>query len=567
APKTWTVSAQPIAAQVEELYGESYISELCRSMEDSEITFIFSHETVTVQPGETADVTVTIELTEKGRDALSVFPNGIYVEGFIRLSGDDAASLGLPYLGFYGDWADAPIFDSTMYDDADSFMAESAMAQMDYNGDGNYLGVNAITGNARAEWISYASRTAGYFMITPMQGLLRAPKEIYYAAFSNADLENAVYAVGFGNTYKSFYYASGGFIYTDFVNWADSWQPIGGDEETGYYYLEDGPYTYRIDARVDGEEEYQTSTYPIFIDNAGPTVVDHTYAEVDGKPTLTVRVTDNHFVMAAQLVDEDFTTALSDIVAVEETELGTVTTLTFDLTEIQADGYKLCRLNLVDYAWNETLTDVFSTVSQDIQPHTISLSPYQITASVDSRDSEIYAYIDPANAVDQTLTWSSTDESVARIASVSEDTHSAVIDYVGPGQCEIRATAVNGVYGACPVSIARPAADEWPSDNIIRKDGYYTIPADLNTTVTITDDAQKVWLTGAESNTLENPYENLSVDIKNAGLKLTIENLHLKNGISYNSANGINFMGEGNTRTLAGENSVALADYSSSASI
>ena len=561
-PKTWTVSANPIAAQVEELYGESYISELCRAMDESEITFTFSAETVTVQPGETADVTVTIELTEQGKQALSVFPNGIYVEGFVRLTGDDAASLGLPYLGFYGDWADAPIFDSTMYDDEDSFMAESAMAQMDYNGDGNYLGVNAITGNARAEWISYASRTAGYYLITPMQGLLRAPKEIYYAAFSNSDLENAVYEVGYGNTYKSFYYSSGGFIYTDFVNWADSWQPIAGTEEEGYYYLEDGPYTYRIDARIDGEEEFQTSEYPIFIDNEGPTVVDHTYAEVDGKPTLTVRVTDNHYVMAAQLVDEDYTKALSDIVAVEETELGTVTTLTFDLTDVQADGYKLCRLNLVDYAWNETLTDVFSTVSQDIQPHTISLSPYQITASVDSRDSEIVAYIDPANAVDQTLVWSSTDESVARIASVSEDTHSAVIDYVGPGECEIRATAANGVYGACPVSIATPASSQWPSDNTIRQDGYYTIPENLNTTVTITDDAQKVWLTGAEGNDQENPYENLSIDSKNAALELTIENLHLKNG-----ANGINFVGEGNTLTLAGENSVTLADYGSTAAV
>ena len=95
-PKTWTVSADPIAAQVEEFYGESYISELCRAMEESEISFTFSQETVTVQPGETADVTVTIELTEQGKQALSVFPNGIYVEGFVRLTGDDAASLGLP---------------------------------------------------------------------------------------------------------------------------------------------------------------------------------------------------------------------------------------------------------------------------------------------------------------------------------------------------------------------------------------------------------------------------------------------------------------------------------------
>ena len=562
--KTWTISAQPIAAQVEEIYGENYISELCRAMNEDEITFDFSAETVTVQPGQTADITVTITLTAKGKQALSVFPNGIYVEGFIRLTGDDAASLGLPYLGFYGDWADAPIFDSTMYDDVDSFIVESAIAQMDYNGNGNYLGINAITGNTNADWISYASRTAGYYLVTPMQGLLRAPKEIWYTAYSNEDLENPVYGVGYGNTYKSFYYTSGGYIYSDFVQWSDSWQPIGGDDEYGYYYLDDGAYTYRIDARIDGEEEYQTSTYPIFIDNEAPVILGHTYEVIDGTPWLTIRVSDNHFVMAAQLVDEDYTKALSGIVAVEETELGAVTELKFDLTDVQADGYKLCRLDLYDYAWNELLSDVISTVSQDIEPQTISLSPYVITASVTSNDSEIVAYIDPANAVNQELTWHSTDESVAKVASVSEDTHSIMVDYVGPGSCQIVATAVNGVQGICEISIAKPTKS-WPSDNVIREDGWYEIPANLNTTVTITDNAHNVSLAGA--NSAANPYSNLVIKSQNDNLALTIENLHLMNGVNYSYDNGILFTGTGNTLRLVGENSIALADYSSVAAI
>ena len=564
--KTWNVSLDPIAAQSETHYGQEYISELCRAMEENELNVTFSAETVTVQPGQSADVTVTIELTESGKQALAVFPNGIYVEGFVRLTGDDAAALGLPYLGFYGDWADAPIFDTTMYDDEASFIAESSMAQMDYNGSGNYLGINAITGNARAEWISYASRTAGYYMITPMQGLLRAPKEIWYTASSDADPENPVYVMGYGNTYKSFYYASGGYIYTDFVTWADSWQPIGGNDDDGYYYLEDGPYTYRIEARIDGEEEYQTSEYPVFIDNEAPSIVDHTYAVVNGRPTLTIRVTDNHYVMAAQLVDENFTKALSGIIAVEETELGAITTLTFDLTDAQADGYKMCRLDLYDYAWNEHLSDLMSTTSQDIEPQVVNINEYTVTASVDSRNMEMHAMVDPANAVNKTLVWSSTNEAVAKVVAVSEDTMTAEIDFVGPGDCEIRATAVNGVYGAASVSVAKPA-NYWPSDNVIRQDGYYTIPANLNTTVTITDDAHNVWITGAEENTQSAPYQNLSIDSLNSELHLTIENLHLSNGHSYNSANGIDFTGTGNTLTLAGENSVTLADYGSSAAI
>jgi len=564
--KTYNISLDPIAAQTEEHYGKAYISELCRSMTGEELTVTISEETVTVRPGETADVSVAISLTDAGKQALSVFPNGIFVEGFLRLTSDDAVSLGLPYLGFYGDWADAPIFDSTMYDDETAFMAESAMAQMDYNGNGNYLGINAITGNARAEWISYGSRNAGYYLVTPMQGLLRAPKDIWYTAVSDADPENPVYVMAYENTYKSFYYASGDFVYTDFVPWADSWQPIDGNDELGYWYLDDGPYTYRIEARIDGQDEYQRSEYPIYIDNEAPTVVDHTYEVVEGKPILTVRVTDNHFVMAAQLVDESFTKALSAIIAVEETELGAVTTLTFDLTDVQADGYKMCRLDLYDYAWNEYLSDLMSTTSQDIEPQVVQINEYTVTANIDSNNMEMHAIVDPDNAVNKTLTWSSTDESVAKIVSVSEDTMTAQIDFVGPGSCEIRATAVNGVYGAASVTVSKPAT-EWPEDNVIRKDGYYTIPEDLSTTVTITDDAHKVWLTGAAGNTQAAPYQNLTIDSLNEELHLTLENLHLHNGVNYSYANGIDFLGSGNTLTLVGENSVSLADYSSSASI
>ncbi len=567
--KTWDIAIDPIAAQTEEHYGKTYISELCRRLEEDELNVTFSADSVTVQPGETADVTVSIELTEAGKEALSVFPNGIYVEGFVRLTGDDAAALGLPYLGFYGDWADAPIFDSTMYDEEPSFMAESALAQMDYNGSGNYLGVNAITGNARAEWISYASRTAGYYLITPMQGLLRAPKEIWYTAVSDADPENPVYVMAYENTYKSFYYSAGGYIYTDFVNWADSWQPIAGDDDQGYWYLEDGPYTYRIEAKIDGQDEYQTSEYPIYIDNEAPSIVDHTYSVIDGVPTLTVRVTDNHYVMAAQLVSEDFTSALSPIIAVEESELGAITTLTFDLTDVQADGYQTCRLDIYDYAWNEHLSDIMSTTSQDILPQVVSINEYMITANIDSNNMEMHAIVDPDNAVDKTLTWSSTNEDVVKIVSVSDDTLTAEIDFVGPGSCEIRATAVNGVYGSASVTVSAPTTS-WPSDNVIRRDGYYTIPENLNnTTVTITDDAHNVRLTGAAGNTQDNPYQNLAIDSLNSQLNLTIEGLHLSNGMAsdYTYPNGIDFTGVGNTLTLVGENSVHGQDYGSAASI
>jgi subtilisin family serine protease len=361
AARTYTISVDPVAAQVETIGGRDYISELCRNMTTQELDVTLSAESVTVRPGDSVGVNVQLELTEAGREAMAVFPNGIYVEGFVRLEGNDGTLLGLPYLGFYGDWDAAPIFDSTIYDGQDAFMDQSAMAMMDYNGNGSYMGVNAVTGNARPEWISYASRSAGYYLITPVSGLLRAPGEIRYTAAPAEDPGKPVYAVGYENISKTFHDTSGERIYTNFVAWEDAWQPIGEDADGDYCYLADGWYNYTIQARMKGGEACQTQTYPIYIDNQAPRVLSHSYAVMDGTPWLTVEVTDNHFVMAAQLLSGDCSTALSAVTAVEETEEGTVTRLRFDLSPAREQGVELCRLELYDYAGNQTLSDVYRT--------------------------------------------------------------------------------------------------------------------------------------------------------------------------------------------------------------
>lgn len=46
----------------------------------------------------------------------------MYVEGFVSLKGADTTkvTIGLPYLAFYGDWTDAPLFDYSTYELAES---------------------------------------------------------------------------------------------------------------------------------------------------------------------------------------------------------------------------------------------------------------------------------------------------------------------------------------------------------------------------------------------------------------------------------------------------------------
>lgn len=62
----------------------------------------------------TAAVTVQIQLGEDAKGFLDNYVNGIYVEGFtfLRAVAGSEVDLSLPYLAFYGDWTQAPVFDA-----------------------------------------------------------------------------------------------------------------------------------------------------------------------------------------------------------------------------------------------------------------------------------------------------------------------------------------------------------------------------------------------------------------------------------------------------------------------
>lgn len=88
-----------------------FMAEYDRALDNSAVSF--SSESVTVEAGSSVEVTVSIALTEEDKTWIETyFPNGNYIEGFVYLEGEDEVTLSLPFLGFYGQWDDAPIFDT-----------------------------------------------------------------------------------------------------------------------------------------------------------------------------------------------------------------------------------------------------------------------------------------------------------------------------------------------------------------------------------------------------------------------------------------------------------------------
>ena len=557
---SYDVSAVPLTAKAETLYGYRCVSESSRVLPESEFTVDFSQSTVTVPANGTASVTVSMQLTEEGKQQLAEFTNGTFLDGFVMLSSknDDNIDLSLPYLGFYGDWSKAPIFDATIYDEAEpSTYDMGGMYLIDYDWTGYPLGVNLISGDmstANKNKVAIASHQLGYQTVFPILGMFRGSKETNYVVTNAAG--NKVFDYTEYESPKSFYYANGDFITYNLPS--QGWQPIYLEDDGYYYYLPDGQYTYTVTGHIDGKEGEQSVSFPVMIDNTAPELISHRYYVKNGTPYLEVTMKDNHYMMGIQLCNEDGSDPLGEVVAVESSAAGAEVTYTFDLTDAAADGEKLGTVVMMDYAQNISQSDVLSLTSQDVEPVLVQINQQQITCMIDTQPFQLDVFVYPDNAIDKSVVWSSDDPDVA---SVSE---TGVVTPVGGGETIIRATACNGVQGTTTVSVGEPIS-ELPEDFVIREDGSYQIPANLNRNVLITDNAHNVRVIGDSSNTSSNPYNGLSFTSENDNLNLTVQNMK----VTAKSASVITFKGEGNTLTLRDENSFTASDnsYSSKALI
>ena len=76
--------------------------------------------TVLTVPGNaTVEVTATYTMAETDKQMIDrLFPNGMYVEGFVKLTASESTKidLNIPFLAFFGDWTQAPMFDKTYYE-------------------------------------------------------------------------------------------------------------------------------------------------------------------------------------------------------------------------------------------------------------------------------------------------------------------------------------------------------------------------------------------------------------------------------------------------------------------
>lgn len=304
---------------------------------------------ITVPASGTVTVTVPVSLNQPDRDYMDSFANGTYIEGFVTLtpSSSTQPTLSIPYMGFYGDWTQAPIIDATDYGDvlndkennwSQAYVNTAASNSLEGTVN-TYLGDNPYhDGQPYSSERNAISPNGDDYMDTlsfVYTGLLRNVKALNYE-IKDAETGDVYYSKKVDyetkSVYSSNYYQivpSGASDYNKF-----SW---GGTKKDGYSKLKNND---KVIVTVSGELSYDKHvadnqksswSFPITIDTEEPEAKDITVSNENGKYYVSLKVTDNQFVSNVTISNNAESKELASF-PVAETTTEATTECKYDIT-------------------------------------------------------------------------------------------------------------------------------------------------------------------------------------------------------------------------------------------
>ena len=267
-----------------------------------------SAEGATVTVPASGEATVGIDVTPGSEFASYVAdnaPNGTFLDGFVRFASktEGQPDLAVPYLGFYGDWGKAPIFDALASEGGAHTLASGI-----YNAVTRQpLGYNPLikdedrVGNPRADRyvVSRSEASGAPTVLDPHTGTLRSVPTLN-TTYTNAAGETVASYVTH-EVRKSSANGPGGMM---------TWAELGHDptslpvRSNLYERLPDGMYTLTISASNDGPSRAEQSiSYQFRLDTKGPVISGVTYSGEGTETVVSFDVTDDSPLAAIDLHD------------------------------------------------------------------------------------------------------------------------------------------------------------------------------------------------------------------------------------------------------------------------
>lgn len=280
------------------------------------------------------------------------FENGNYVEGYLYVESmdEDGVDLSMPFLGFYGDWSAAPVFDEEG--------EEAGIYKHALYTNKSKLGQNPYIAGGRAgdkyNAISYANPLAELVF-----GLMRNAKKMTSTV---KDKTSGKEYFTFSEEYitKTYYSANYGMILPySLFNFNDELLVWDGTDH-GSFLQDNTTATYTVEAYLDDGDQIADDSYSfdVTIDNSKPVIVNASNLEenlIKDKENNTVKlpltIRDNHYV-AAVIFESTEGTVLGKYEI--DNKPGAALTKEFDITGFGTDF----TITVADYACNETELEV-----------------------------------------------------------------------------------------------------------------------------------------------------------------------------------------------------------------
>ena len=200
-------------------------------------------------------------------DIKDVFTNGYFVEGFLTLSSEGQHAASIPYVGFNGDWTQAPILDAPYTDLENTFYGMTGLGAnlpggLDFLGFDQFAGEEGEYSQDHAAFSPNGDGVADSTM--PILSFLRNAKKVEYNVLDKDG--NHLRTLRTENHVRKNYYDGGaGDQYT--IKSASSW-----DGKVKNDTVAEGDYYYEVKAMLDFPgAEWQSFKFPVKVDVTAPT--------------------------------------------------------------------------------------------------------------------------------------------------------------------------------------------------------------------------------------------------------------------------------------------------------
>ncbi|RSK28653.1 lactocepin [Bacillus sp. HMF5848] len=259
-----------------------WVGEFPISFKSAAISEVEGEQVLTVPAGGKVTFEVTVDLADTidwvyNSPLDEVFDNGYFVEGFVSLKdrSDMLPELTVPYVGFHGEWSDAPVLDSF---GSSSFFGESGLVSdaVEYAegveaGDADaepmydYLGTDPLTGEVSLSRVAISPNGDGVRdAVVPLVSFLRNAKEVVVTVMDGDGNKRTLMT---GQEFSKHYFNGVGDTLSTFLEQA-KW-----DGTINNMPVVDGKYYLEFKARVDeSDARWQTTLISVLVDTMGPSV-------------------------------------------------------------------------------------------------------------------------------------------------------------------------------------------------------------------------------------------------------------------------------------------------------